>query len=159
MRATFYARVSSETDQQLNSLDNQISYYEELIKRNKAWTFVEGYIDKIYVKSIDEDSANLTVKIFTGRTEDKYLRKLEKCATTINGGEVLPVGHMVNKMMPEELDDAIKCWKEHGDTSVEQLYHHLFLTVVLANALELFHKVMRCECIPIECEIKVRVVA
>ena len=66
---------------------------------------------------------------------------------------------MLNKMMPEELDDAIKCWKEHGETSVEQLYHHLFLTVVLANALELFHKVMRCECIPIECEIKVRVVA
>ena len=66
---------------------------------------------------------------------------------------------MLNKMMPEELDDAIKCWKEHGETSAEQLYHHLFLTVVLANALELFHKVMRCECIPIECEIKVRVVA
>ena len=34
---------------------------------------------------------------------------------------------MLNKMMPEELDDAIKCWKEHGETSVEQLYHHLFL--------------------------------
>jgi len=66
---------------------------------------------------------------------------------------------MLNKMMPEELDDAIRRWKEHGETSVEQLYHHLFLTVVLANALELFHKVMRCECIPIECEIKVRVVA
>ena len=66
---------------------------------------------------------------------------------------------MLNKMMPEELDDAIKCWKEHGETSVEQLYHHLFLIVVLANALELFHKVMRCECILVECEIKVRVVA
>ena len=66
---------------------------------------------------------------------------------------------MLNKMMPEELDDAIKCWKENGETSVEQLYHHLFLTVVLANALELFHKVMRGESIPIECEIKVRVVA
>ena len=66
---------------------------------------------------------------------------------------------MLNKMMPEELDDAIKCWKENGETSVEQLYQHLFLTVVLANALELFYKVMRGESIPIECEIKVRVVA
>ena len=66
---------------------------------------------------------------------------------------------MLNKMMPEELDDAIRRWKEHGETSVEQLYHHLFLTVVLANALELFHKVMRCESIPIECEVKVKVVA
>lgn len=66
---------------------------------------------------------------------------------------------MLNKMMPEELDDAIRRWKEHGETNTEQLYRQLFLTVVLANALELFHEVMRCESIPIECEIKVKVVA
>ena len=46
LRVTYYARVSSETDEQLNSLDNQVAYYEELIKRNKAWTFVPGYIDE-----------------------------------------------------------------------------------------------------------------
>ncbi len=46
LRATYYARVSSETDEQLNSLDNQIAYYENLIKKNKAWTFVPGYIDE-----------------------------------------------------------------------------------------------------------------
>ena len=32
LRVTFYARVSSEKDEQLNSLDNQISYYKNLIK-------------------------------------------------------------------------------------------------------------------------------
>lgn len=46
LRVTYYARVSSETDEQLNSLDNQVAYYEDLIKRNKAWTFVPGYIDE-----------------------------------------------------------------------------------------------------------------
>ena len=46
MRVTFYARVSSESDEQLNSLGNQISYYEDLIKRNRNWTFVPGYIDE-----------------------------------------------------------------------------------------------------------------
>ena len=46
LRVTYYARVSSESDEQLNSLGNQIAYYEELIKRNTAWTFVEGYIDE-----------------------------------------------------------------------------------------------------------------
>ena len=66
---------------------------------------------------------------------------------------------MLNKMMPEELDDAIRSWKEYGGTSAGQLCHHLFVTVVLANALELFHKVMSGESIPIECEIKVKVVA
>ena len=46
MRVTFYARVSSESDEQLNSLGNQITYYEDLIKRNRKWTFVPGYIDE-----------------------------------------------------------------------------------------------------------------
>ena len=46
MRVTFYARVSSDTDEQLNSLDNQVSYYENFIKKNRAWTFVPGYIDE-----------------------------------------------------------------------------------------------------------------
>ena len=46
LRVTFYARVSSESDEQLNSLGNQITYYEDLIRRNQNWTFVPGYIDE-----------------------------------------------------------------------------------------------------------------
>ena len=46
LRVTFYARVSSESDEQLNSLGNQVSYYEELIGKNARWTYVDGYIDE-----------------------------------------------------------------------------------------------------------------
>ena len=46
LRVTYYARVSSETDEQLNSLENQVKYYEDFIKQNKAWTFVSGYVDE-----------------------------------------------------------------------------------------------------------------
>lgn len=46
LRVTYYARVSSESDEQLNSLGNQIGYYEDLIKKNAAWTYVTGYIDE-----------------------------------------------------------------------------------------------------------------
>ena len=46
MRVTYYARVSSESDEQLNSLGNQIKYYEDLIRKNEKWTFVPGYIDE-----------------------------------------------------------------------------------------------------------------
>ena len=46
LRVTYYARVSSESDEQLNSLGNQIQYYEDFIKKNAAWTFVPGYIDE-----------------------------------------------------------------------------------------------------------------
>ena len=46
LRVTYYARVSSESDEQLNSLGNQIAYYEDLIRKNLTWTFVPGYIDE-----------------------------------------------------------------------------------------------------------------
>lgn len=46
LRVTFYARVSSESDEQLNSLANQTQYYKELITKNANWEFVNGYIDE-----------------------------------------------------------------------------------------------------------------
>ena len=46
LRVTYYARVSSESDEQLNSLGNQIGYYEDFIRENAAWTFVSGHIDE-----------------------------------------------------------------------------------------------------------------
>ena len=46
LRVTYYARVSTDSDEQLNSLDNQVAYYEGLIKKNEAWIFVRGYVDE-----------------------------------------------------------------------------------------------------------------
>ena len=46
LRVTYYARVSSESDEQLNSLGNQIKYYEDFIRGSAAWEFVPGYIDE-----------------------------------------------------------------------------------------------------------------
>lgn len=46
LRVTFYARVSTEKDEQLNSLENQIQYYTELIRSKPSWTYIPGYIDE-----------------------------------------------------------------------------------------------------------------
>lgn len=46
LRVTFYARVSTDKDVQLNSLDNQIYYFKDLIQNNKNWTYVDGYVDE-----------------------------------------------------------------------------------------------------------------
>ena len=46
MRVTFYARVSTDSEEQLNSLENQVNYYQEMIGKNAAWTYVPGYIDE-----------------------------------------------------------------------------------------------------------------
>lgn len=49
LRVTFYARVSTDKDEQLNSLENQVQYYTELIQSKPNWTYVEGYIDERYI--------------------------------------------------------------------------------------------------------------
>ena len=46
MRVVFYARVSSQKDERLNFLDNQITYYTDLIKKNPHWEYVPEYIDE-----------------------------------------------------------------------------------------------------------------
>ena len=46
LRVTFYARVSTDKDEQLNSLENQVQYYTEFIQDKPNWSYVEGYIDE-----------------------------------------------------------------------------------------------------------------
>ena len=46
LRVCFYARVSTDSDIQLNSLNNQLSYYENYIKSKESWSFIKGYIDE-----------------------------------------------------------------------------------------------------------------
>ncbi len=46
LRVTFYARVSTDRDEQLNSLENQVQYYTELIKSSPCWIYTEGYVDE-----------------------------------------------------------------------------------------------------------------
>ena len=45
LRVTYYARVSTDKDEQLHSLAAQVRYYTEYVQRNPQWIFVEGYVD------------------------------------------------------------------------------------------------------------------
>ena len=89
LRVTFYARVSTDSDEQLNSLDNQIGYYRDYITRNPAWTFIDGYIDEglsgittrkrdnfqRMVQDAKDDDSELRLTIMSGIAQDE-LRKL-----------------------------------------------------------------------------------
>lgn len=46
LRVCYYARVSTDKDDQLNSLENQKSYFEDMISENKNWKYVSSYIDE-----------------------------------------------------------------------------------------------------------------
>jgi len=46
LRVAYYTRVSSESDEQLNFLDNRISCYD-LVCQKLAWELVEGHINEV----------------------------------------------------------------------------------------------------------------
>lgn len=104
LRVTFYARVSTDSDEQLNSLDNQIEYFESYIKEISQWTYIEGYIDegisgssvknrKKFLKMIDDSKSNcfdliLTKEVsrFSRHLADsiKYTQELMSCGVGVS---------------------------------------------------------------------------
>ena len=46
LKVSYYARVSTEKEEQINSLENQVAFFENYIRKNKNWTFIPGYVDE-----------------------------------------------------------------------------------------------------------------
>lgn len=116
LRVTFYARVSTGTEEQAHSLRNQISYYQDFISSNPNWTYVEGYIDEAlsgtsvtkreaFLKMIDDSKLDkfdliITKEIsrFSRNTLDsiKFTQELLK-----SGVGVLFQSDNINTLMPD----------------------------------------------------------
>ena len=45
-KVAIYARVSTEHEAQLSALDNQIQYYDSIIKQHPDWILYDRYIDE-----------------------------------------------------------------------------------------------------------------
>ncbi len=45
-RVVIYARVSTEHEAQISALENQVQYYDEILKRHPDWELVDRYIDE-----------------------------------------------------------------------------------------------------------------
>ncbi len=103
LRVTYYCRVSTDSDVQLNSLDNQLDYYDNYIKSKKEWTFVDGYVEEgvtgtradkrpSFMRMIRDAKLNKfdliitkDVSRFARDLEDSihYIRKLKECGVGI----------------------------------------------------------------------------
>ena len=70
LRVTFYARVSTKSDEQLNSQENQIQTFTDLIKRNSKWTLIDGYVDTIRGESAA--NRNNFMKMIEDSKNDKF---------------------------------------------------------------------------------------
>lgn len=116
LRVTYYARVSTDKDEQLHSLSAQVRYYTEFIQQCANWTFVEGYIDEgisgtsvgkreNFLRMIDDARAKsfdfiVTKEIsrFSRNTLDsiQYTQELLRC-----GVGVLFQSDNINTLMPD----------------------------------------------------------
>lgn len=116
LRVTFYSRVSTDHLEQQNSLNNQTTYFENMIKKNKNWLYIPGYIEKgisgttdykreQFLKMINDAKNNkfdliITKEIsrFSRNTLDsiKYTRELLKY-----GVFVLFLNDNINTLLPD----------------------------------------------------------
>ena len=59
LAVAYYARVSTDKDEQINSLGNQKRYFEDYIAANPHWTFAGGYVDEgISGTSVEGDASS-----------------------------------------------------------------------------------------------------
>lgn len=116
LRVTFYARVSTDKEEQRHSLGAQVDYYTDLIARCPAWTPVAGYVDEgvsgtstgkreQFLRMIDDARAGkfdfiLTKEIsrFSRNTLDsiRYTQALLQC-----GVGVLFQSDNINTLLPD----------------------------------------------------------
>ena len=71
LRVTYYSRVSTEYKEQIKSLINQNEYFENYIKQNNNWKYIEGYIDKGISGTTDKNRKSF-MKMIKDATENKF---------------------------------------------------------------------------------------
>ena len=71
LRVCYYCRVSTNSDVQLNSLDNQLEYYENYIKSKPKCTFVDGYVEE-GVKGVRVDKRTSFKKMIEDAKQNKF---------------------------------------------------------------------------------------
>ena len=93
LRVTFYGRVSTDEDKQLDSLSHQAVYFENKIKDCPKWEYVPGYIDEgitgtradkrpQFMKMIRDAKAGLFDLILT-KEVSRFARDIVDCVQTV----------------------------------------------------------------------------
>lgn len=92
-RVCAYARVSTETDDQMGSYDNQIDAYTNMIKSNPDWTFAGIYADPGITGTTDErpefqrmlkDAAKHRIDIIIIKSVSRFARNTLVAIETLN---------------------------------------------------------------------------
>lgn len=116
LRVTYYARVSTDNLEQINSLKNQKEYFEKQIKANKNWEYINGYIDEgitgtsdikriNFMKMIEDAKNNMFDLIITkeiSRFSRNTLDSIKYTRELLNSGvAVLFLNDNINTIYPD----------------------------------------------------------
>lgn len=133
LRVCFYARVSTDKDEQLHSLKSQISFFNDYISKVPNWDFIGSYIDEgisgtrvnkreEFLKMIDDAKSHkfdliLTKEIsrFSRNTLDsiKYTQELLSCGVGVyflndNINTILPDSELRLTLMSSIAQDEVR---------------------------------------------------
>ena len=116
LRVTYYTRVSTDSDVQLNSLNNQTDYYINFIKSKDCWTLVDGYIEegvsgvsvdkRISFKKMIKDAKLNKFDLIITKEVSRFARDLEDSIHYIRELKLCGVGVFFENQNINTFDDS-----------------------------------------------------
>ncbi len=114
LRVTFYGRVSTDEDKQLDSLEHQIAYFENKIKGCSRWEFIPGYIDEgvtgtradrrpQFIKMVRDAKAGAFDLILT-KEVSRFARDIVDCVQTVRDLLRYDVGVLIEDINLNTMD-------------------------------------------------------
>ena len=114
LRVTFYGRVSTDEDRQLDSLSHQSSYFESKIKNCPKWEYVPGYIDEgvtgtradkrpQFMQMVRDARAGLFDLILT-KEVSRFARDIVDCVQTVRDLLKYDVGVLIEDINLNTMD-------------------------------------------------------
>ena len=132
LKVVAYARVSTDSEDQLNSFESQVKYYNEKISKNIEWSFVEVYADESISGTQDykrsnfmrmiQDSMNGKIDLILTRWSDSTVRRIlknEKYKGDVLQGKTYTTDPITHKRVINMGEENQYYIKEHHTAIIE----------------------------------------
>ena len=128
LRVCAYARVSTEKEEQLNSYNSQLKYYEEKIKANSDWKYVGIYADEGITGTLDYKRDGF-MKMMQDATNNKFDMIITKSISRFGRNTVDTLKYV--RLLKEK---GIAIYFEEENINTLEISGEIMLTVLSAMA-------------------------
>lgn len=128
LRVCAYARVSTEKEEQINSYNSQLKYYEENIKSNSNWKYVGIYADEGITGTLDYKRDGF-MKMMQDATNNKFDMIITKSISRFGRNTVDTLKYV--RLLKEK---GITIYFEEEHINTLELSGEIMLTVMSAMA-------------------------